>query len=109
MTEETTIKHLISWGFNQTTGELYLDSFLNVERYPEAVKHLFLRADFQKTNISLISLPLGADRSDIDIWFSVDTKDALKKLNKSKIMNPNQILRKKEESNTLDFLLHQVR
>ena len=97
---------LITWGFHSTTGDIYLDAFLNLEEQPEVARMIFLRAQFQHANVSYINIPEGIGRDGLADWMSVNKKEVLKFLNKSKVTNIGQVMRRREETNALDYILH---
>lgn len=99
---------LITWGFEQRSGKVELEVFLDltVEDSASNVRHVYTRAQFTNTNVSLFHLPDGATREDLQVWFEfTEKKELIEKLNKS-IVRQDQVVRKKHEgSNSLDFIL----
>jgi len=85
---------LISWGYESMTGKLYLDTFLNVDDNPEAVRAIFLRQSFVHNNLSYFQAPEGITREDIEYWLK-DNAKAPEFLNKSLVRSINQVVKAK--------------
>lgn len=97
---------LISWGFHQTTGGIYLDAFLDLEKDPHIAKLIFLRAHLQHANVAFLLIPEGIGRDEIQDWMSIRDEAVMELLKRARVLNPDQVVRKKEESNCADYMMH---
>jgi len=105
---DDTVPVLITWGYNATKGDIYLDAFLNLEKNPEAAKMIFLRATSQNVNVAFLQIPEGAEREDIEGWLKFGGDDSIKLLKKARVSDIGQIMRRREESNTADYILNML-
>jgi hypothetical protein len=98
---------LITWGFD-TKGKPELDCFLDMNQEDSAniVQHIYTRAEFTKTYVSMFHLPEDFHREDLAEFIDqTPREEVIKKLNESKV-KMNDIVRKKHDGgNTLDFIM----
>jgi len=102
--EDTSRPVLLTWGFNAHNGDIYLDAFLELEKNPEATAMIFLRATAQNVKVALLRIPYGAEREDIEDWLESSGKEAITLLKKARVNGITQVLRKKDENNTVEYL-----
>jgi len=81
---------IITWGFDSTTGEIYLDCFLKIQDCKEdatALKMINLRCQHQGTKMALIKIPSDQDREYVESYIEDNPReDTLKFLNKAQIL-----------------------
>jgi hypothetical protein len=98
---------LITWGFNPHNGEIYLDAYLELNNPERAavVPMIYIRAEFQKVNVSLLHIPEDASRKDIEEYVTSSTgkDEVVQKLNDAKVRK-DEVIRKKLATNAIDFL-----
>jgi len=105
---EDSLPVLITWHFNPSNGKLELDCFLecNDHKHAPAVKHVYLRAGVHQSKVSLLHIPLGSGRGDLESWMKeADQKDVLELLNKAVVQQSDIVRKKNEGGNALDFLM----
>jgi hypothetical protein len=98
---------LITWGFNPHNGEIYFDAYLELNNPENAslVSMVYIRAEFQKVNVSLLHIPEDASRKDIEEYVTSSTgkDEVVQKLNDAKVRK-DEVIRKKLATNAIDFL-----
>ena len=99
---------LITWGFNPSNGKLELDCFLelNNPKHAEAVGHIYLRAGVHNHSVALLHIQTEcATRKFVEEWMGVgDSESVVGMLKKAKV-HQNDIVRKKNDVNSVDFIL----
>lgn len=99
---------LITWGFNTRTGKIELDCYLELDdpKHASAVKMVYLRKDMNNHEASLLRLPEGAEREDVESWLKTEKLDkVIEKLNKAKVKQQDIVRKKHEGGNTMDFIM----
>jgi hypothetical protein len=98
---------LITWGFNPLNGEIYLDAYLELNNPERAavVPMVYVRAEFQKVNVSLLHIPDDASRKEIEDYVASGQpkNDVVKKLTEA-IVRKDEVIRRKLATNAIDFL-----
>lgn len=98
---------LITWYFDPRSGDIRLDSYLELDnpKNASAVKMVYIRAGVQNANPALLHLSEGATRQDVEIYVEdKENRDSvLRKLKKARV-NQSEIVRKKLATNAIDFL-----
>ena len=98
---------LITWGFDNN-GKLMLDCFLDMTKEDSAnvVQHIYTRAEFTKTYVSMFHLPEGCHREDLDAFIEhTPREEVIKKLNEAKVKMNEIVRRKHEAGNAMDFIM----
>jgi len=104
------MKHVvITWGFDQYNGNLYLDCYLEVqdcEKDGSAIKMMDLRGRSQGTQVALLRIPKDQDREYIETYIKEGSReDGTRLLRKAKV-NVNEITRSKMSDNqAIDFIM----
>ena len=100
---------LITWGFDEYTGELYLDCYQEVMSGDDAnnVPLIFQRAIYQRSQPAYLSVPIDSGREYVEEYFKIpEARSALITLLKKAKVSESQIVRKRtSDSNTVEFLL----
>jgi len=98
---------IISWGFSQHTGDLYLDCYLEItdaQKDATAVKMIELRGSSQGTHLALVRIPKDCERDYIESLIKdVPRKEIIALLNKAKI-RASDVLRKGDTNQAIDFI-----
>ncbi len=100
---------VITWGFCQYTGKLYLDCFLEVtdcSKAGTAVKMMELRGSTQGTHLALLRIPKEMDREYVEDYIKEgDFHSVVQLLNKAKV-RASEITRKRvSDNNAIDFIM----
>lgn len=101
-------RYLITWEFDQQSGEVTLDCFLGInDNTPERVSEargVFLRAHMLHKPAALFSSDVELSRDDISLYFKYTKKqELLTKLNKARVRE-HELLAKKKGSNAANFI-----
>ena len=106
---EGTYPVLITWGFDQKKGDIYLDVFLDLtkENAAKQVKPIYTRAQFTNTNVALLHLPEGCTRDDLAGWVECEAlkQEVMVKLNSAHVRIDDIVRKKNEGGNAIDFLM----
>ena len=97
---------LITWGFRPSDGELELDCFLELDdpKQAGAVKMVYLRAGVHSYSVSLLHIDKEFSRAGVEEWMTGHRKTVVDLLKKAKV-NINDVVRKKNDVNSVDFIL----
>jgi hypothetical protein len=101
-------KIIITWGFDKTSGEIYLDTYLDIEgdesKLINDLKFISLRQRFQMTTMTLLHTPEGVTRQVIEDYFKFTPRqELLNKLQKG-MVDLNKITRVASDSTAVEFI-----
>ena len=100
---------VITWGFSQYNGKLYLDCYLEIqdcEKDGSAIKIMDLRGRTQGTKLALLRIPKDQDREYIETYIKEGSREEVTKLLNEAKVNVNEITRKRmSANNAIDFIM----
>ena len=95
---------LVSWFFNNSTGKLELDCYLEVTlENTSDVRMIYIRARSQPAEVSLLRVPPEASREDIENYIKHD-ENAFELLKKAKVCEGEIFRTIDRRGNAVDFL-----